>query len=237
MVAVGAAVDAHLRFLLHHADDGVRRVVDQQRFSDRLLVAEDVLGHLVAEEDDAAALHLVLGAQKAAAGLRVVLAVFAEDVVHADDAAVDGLASVGHARCARRSSSPWTALSSGMRSRMKSTSSMRRRIGRPGGIPFHAFVVSLGHITARFSPVERRFLSSCRFSPSPNASSSRIATVPQAIDGDRQVRALLLQPRRRGEEVEDDVRSFMASRCRAHQFHRHDRIESALRRAPGSSRR
>jgi hypothetical protein len=77
--------------------------------------------------------------------------------------------------------SPMTDFSSGMRLRTNSRSSTRGRTGRPGGNPRYAFVVSPGQRTEMFSPIARRFLSICSFSPSPNASSSRIATVPHAI--------------------------------------------------------
>jgi hypothetical protein len=53
--------------------------------------------------------------------------------------------------------SPWTALRSGIRCRRKAMSSTRGRMGRPGGRPFHVLLVCEGHITARFSPVERLF--------------------------------------------------------------------------------
>ena len=69
--------------------------------------------------------------------------------------------------------------SSGIRSATNDTSSVVRRIGRPGGIPFQGFDVSFGHMTARFSPVDLRFRSICRFSPSPNERRRRMATVPQ----------------------------------------------------------
>ena len=94
MIGVGAAVHPHLRLVLHHADDEVGRVVDEQRLADRLLVAEEVLGDLVAEEDHAAALLLVFGSEEASARLRVVLARFAVDPVRADDAEVHRLPAV-----------------------------------------------------------------------------------------------------------------------------------------------
>ena len=56
---LGCEVVRHDEIIRQHADDGVRRVVDEQRLSDRIDVAEDVFGHLVAEEDHAAALLLV----------------------------------------------------------------------------------------------------------------------------------------------------------------------------------
>src|SRR6202008_1493291 len=96
-----AAVHAHLRFLLHHADDCVGRVVDQDCFPDGIRFAEDVGGQLVAEEDDAAALLFVGGVDPATAGHRIVHAAVAVRTVCAEHAAVDGLALPLHRRAPR----------------------------------------------------------------------------------------------------------------------------------------
>src|SRR6266851_5421248 len=61
-------------------------------------------------------------------------------------------------------------------------SSMRGWILLPSGSPFQTFDVSPGQQIARFSPIARWLRANCRFNPSPNASRSRIVTVPQAID-------------------------------------------------------
>ena len=60
VLGVRASVGRGLALALHDADDGERRVVDQERLADRILRAEDVLRDLVAEEDDAALLLLVV---------------------------------------------------------------------------------------------------------------------------------------------------------------------------------
>ena len=98
MIGVRPAVHSHLGLLLHHADHGVRGVVDEQSLADRILAAEDVLGHLVAEEDDAAALNRIVLVEETAAGLCIVLTRLAVDDVRTDDAPVHGLPAVSDRR-------------------------------------------------------------------------------------------------------------------------------------------
>ena len=53
LAVVAAAVARLLDLLLHHADDQKRRAAEQDGLADGGRLAEDVLGELVADEDDA----------------------------------------------------------------------------------------------------------------------------------------------------------------------------------------
>src|SRR5512139_2785094 len=121
--------------------------------------------------------------------------------------------------------SPKALWSSGIRSLTVSASSSVRRTGRPGGIPFQGFVVSEGHMTAMFPPVELRFFENCRFIPSPKERRRRIDTVPHAIEAI--VRRARFFARR------DDWRKRWKTTLtfRLLELHRHDRVEE--RGGPG----
>src|ERR1019366_5439438 len=84
MACVGTAVHPHLRFLLHHADDGVWRVVEEKRFSNGRLVAEDVFSHFVADKNYASALDFIFDTEKAATGNGIVMAALPVIVIDSD---------------------------------------------------------------------------------------------------------------------------------------------------------
>ena len=202
--------------------------------SERILLAEDVLGHLVAEEDDAALLLFVLGVDEAAARRRKVLAGVAVVEPRADDAAVDGLASVGRGPCARRSARPrsrraracargrsrcpraWAG-SAGPRAGPCRASTSRRATGSPGSSPWP------GRWTSSAASGPRRTRAAAGSSPCPRRATRSSAW--RASSG--------AAPSARKRCRTTDRSRFIA----ASELHRHDGIEPRRRRAPGSTPR
>ncbi len=199
----GSAVDAHLRLVLHHADDRERRVVHEERLPDGILLAEDVLRHLVAEEEHAALLRLVRLREEAPARLRIVLARLAVDRVRAEDAAVHGLAPVRDGRAPRH------ALADDGRELRHPVGHerhvVRREADRAAGrhpLPGLRRLVRPhdGEVLARGPPVSVHLPLQALAEREEEEDRDRAP----GDRGDRQGRALLREPRRLREEGQDD---------------------------------
>ena len=231
---VRPAVGRGLAFALHDADDREGRVVDEDRLAERLFRAEDVLGHLVAEEDHAALLALIVRVQEAASRLREVLAGVAVVRDRADDPPVDGLLPVGDRGSPRGQLGP-----------------DRIELG-------HAVAGEVHVLDARLDVVPRRQpLVGLRRLAGPQDREvvahgllvgghlplQALAEGEQQEDRDgapgqrrdRQRGPLLLQPRGQQEELQDEREGLLHSFIATTSLRPRD--PGATRRAPGSSRR